>query len=70
MEQTRFDSYRYGLACLLVRRPHLRVYASTAHWSSDLIEEYGVAVRYRDKLRVEGNCQGATLAEYEDLSGD
>jgi hypothetical protein len=54
MEPARFDSFRYGLAALLMRRPHLRPYAYIAHrWAED-IEHYGDAVRCREKLRDEG----------------
>ncbi|MDP9813361.1 hypothetical protein J2W42_006234 [Rhizobium tibeticum] len=53
MESAHFDSFRYGLAALLMRRPHLRPYAHIAHrWTED-IENYGDAVRFREKLRAE-----------------
>jgi hypothetical protein len=66
MQQVEFDMYRYGLATLLVRRPHLRAYAPAARWWADLVEEYGLAVRYRDKLCVEGDHENE-LAEYEHI---
>ncbi|SEH87418.1 hypothetical protein SAMN05216228_1010182 [Rhizobium tibeticum] len=60
------DSFRYGLAILLIRCPDLRPYAHMAHsWPED-IENYGDAVRFRDKLRAEGGDK-VLLEEYERL---
>ncbi|CDM62429.1 MULTISPECIES: hypothetical protein [Rhizobium] len=58
------DSFRYGLAALLVRCPHLRAYAHIAHWWTEDIENYGDAVRFRDKQRAEGGDR-MLLEEYE-----
>ncbi|MDP9809338.1 hypothetical protein J2W42_002186 [Rhizobium tibeticum] len=66
MEPARFDSFRYGLAVLLMRRPHLRPYAHIAHWWIEDIEDYGDAVRFRDKLRAEGGDE-TLLEEYEQI---
>jgi GrpB-like predicted nucleotidyltransferase (UPF0157 family) len=66
MEDPRLDSFRYGLAALLMRRPHLRPYAHMAHWWTEDIENYGDAVRFRDKLRAEGGDK-MLLEEYERL---
>ncbi|MCS0459778.1 hypothetical protein WGT02_35505 (plasmid) [Rhizobium sp. T1470] len=66
MESLRFDSFRYGLAALLMRRPHLRPYAHIAHrWTED-IENYGDAVRFREKLRA-GDGDKMLLEECERL---
>jgi hypothetical protein len=64
MEDPRFNSFRYGLAVLLMRHPHLRPYAPSAHWWIEDIENYGDAIRLRDKLRAEGDDK-MLLAEYE-----
>lgn len=48
-----FNRYRYGLASLLVRRPYLRPYANTAHWWADVVEDYALAIRARDRCLVE-----------------
>ncbi|MDP9809181.1 hypothetical protein J2W42_002029 [Rhizobium tibeticum] len=37
-----------------MRCPHLRPYAYIAHWWTEDIENYGDAVRFRDKLCAEG----------------
>jgi hypothetical protein len=66
MEDLRFDSFRYGLAVLLMRRPHLRPYADIAHWWTEEIENYGDAVRFRDKLRAKGGNR-MLLEEYEQI---
>lgn len=52
MEQAPFNAFRYGLASLLVRRPHLRCHAPIAHWWTYEIENYAVAVRARDTCRA------------------
>ncbi|SEI11418.1 hypothetical protein SAMN05216228_101376 [Rhizobium tibeticum] len=65
MEDPRFNSFRYGLAVLLMRHPHLRVYAHTAHWWIEDIENYGDAVRFRE-LRAEGGNK-RLLEEYEQI---
>ncbi|MDP9813009.1 hypothetical protein J2W42_005880 [Rhizobium tibeticum] len=64
MENPRFNSFRYGLAVLLMRHPRLRPYAPSAHWWIEDIENYGDAVRFRDKLRAEGGNK-VLLKEYE-----
>jgi hypothetical protein len=66
MDAPRFDSFRYGLAVLLMRRPHLRPYAHMARWWIEDIEDYGDAVRIRDKLRAEGGDE-MLLEEYEQI---
>ncbi|SEH51268.1 hypothetical protein SAMN05216228_10023 [Rhizobium tibeticum] len=66
MEEQHFDGFRYGLAALLLRCPHLRPYAHIAHWWTEDIEEYGDAVRFRDRLRAEGDNK-ALLEEYEQI---
>ena len=53
MEPARFDRFRYGLAALLMRRPHLRPYALIAHRRIEDVENYGDAVRFREKLLAE-----------------
>jgi hypothetical protein len=63
MQQIEFDSYRYGLASLLVRRPNLRACANKARCWTDTVEAYGEAVRCRDRLRAGGDSE--ILAEYE-----
>jgi hypothetical protein len=66
MEDLRFNGFRYGLAVLFMRHPHLRLYAPSAHWWIEEIENYGDAVRCRDKLRAEGGNK-MLLEEYERL---
>ncbi|WP_208247679.1 hypothetical protein WGT02_27865 (plasmid) [Rhizobium sp. T1470] len=66
MEDLRFDSFRYGLAALLMRCPRLRPYAHSAHRWTVEIEEYGDAVRLRDKLRAGGGNK-MLLEEYEQI---
>ncbi|CDM62977.1 MULTISPECIES: hypothetical protein [Rhizobium] len=66
MEDPRFNSFRYGLAVLLMRHPHLRPYAHSAHWWIEDIENYADAVRFRDKLRAEGDNK-MLLEEYEQI---
>ncbi|WP_028748185.1 hypothetical protein [Rhizobium mesoamericanum] len=66
MAAATFDSFRYGLAVLLVRCPDLRRYAHIAHWWTEEIENYGDAVRFRDKLRDEDGDR-LLLDEYEQL---
>jgi hypothetical protein len=53
MEPARFDRFRYGLAALLMRRPHLRSYALIAHRRIEDVETYGDAIRFREKLLAE-----------------
>ncbi|AVA23795.1 hypothetical protein NXC24_PA00149 (plasmid) [Rhizobium sp. NXC24] len=66
MEYRPIEKYRYGLATLLVRRPHLRCHAKAAHWWSDVLENYADAIRVRDRLRAEGD-DSKLIAEYEEL---
>ncbi|EPE96981.1 hypothetical protein RGCCGE502_17460 [Rhizobium grahamii CCGE 502] len=49
MQNASYDQFRYGLALLLVRRPYLRCYGDIAHWWSDAVEDYAVAIKARDK---------------------
>ena len=58
------DYLQVILVVLLVRHPHLRPYAHSAHWWIEDIENYGDAVRFRDQLRAEGSNK-ALLEEYE-----
>lgn len=68
MEQPPFDAFRYGLASLLVRRPHLRCHASIAHWWTYELENYAFAIRARDRFR--SNADYTLTAEYETLCRD
>jgi hypothetical protein len=71
MQQVEFDSFRYGLATLLVRRPNLRPYASKARWWTDIVEEYGAAVRCRDWLRAQGSdSDDDNLGYYENVCSE
>ncbi|SEI14312.1 hypothetical protein SAMN05216228_102738 [Rhizobium tibeticum] len=63
MEDPRFNSFRYGLAsfsCAI----HISDPMPAAHWWMEDIENYGDAVRFRDKLRAEGGNK-MLLEEYE-----
>lgn len=68
MQRVEFDSFRYGLASLLVRRPNLRASANKARWWADIVEEYGEAVRCRDRLRADGDSD--ILEDYERICGE
>jgi len=70
MQLVVFDSYRYGLASLLVRRPKLRACANKARWWGDIVEEYGEAVRCRDRLRADGDSDGEILEDYERMCSE
>lgn len=64
MENDTSKEFRYGLASFLMRRPHLRGHAEIAHWWSEEFENYALAIRARDRFRLEGDDR---LAEYERL---
>ena len=61
-----FNSFRYGLATLLLRRPFLRQYSTSAYEWRSSIETYGELVRIRDALRSSSGSDPA-LRDYEKL---
>ncbi len=61
-----FNSFRYGLATLLLRRPFLRQYSTSAHKWRSRIETYGELIRMRDSLRSRSGSN-PELRDYERL---
>ncbi|MBW9116432.1 hypothetical protein JNB88_22605 [Rhizobium cauense] len=57
-------AFRYGVASLLMRRPHLRCHAKIAHWWSEEFVDYAVAIRARDRFSADSDDR---LREYETL---